>query len=1137
MQTVRQRIAFRIAVYEILKLLSIFPWQRFVSATSSTQAAESSSLVGPFVGLVPNSVTSGNVLTGAPFRVWTGGVHGVTGRLHMDACLWSHNKDVRLGQDISLDSHRSRSVQPECVQKQDHNPNHNVTEVSGHKDLSVILTAVTTTISNGGPSICGISSLLHNTNFPVVIAGDLKGPTPDLLGKFLCGKQTAATYRKPSSQDKSLGDVVSSGKDDKYENSLYFLECLSRLNLLDIKQQNYDWTELGAISPSNHFSRKNFGYLQAIRTMQLKYSVNSLVRKGAIWDLDDDNMIEDYTAFSTVLQETLEFNNLYASHVLHEKSERRQNTFLTLSTSKDHVLNPYVLMDPHFLNPQESHFLLSGKRYSPTITASTPPTTNAFLHPLLRFVWPRGFPLSSLSDYVTPQFADLLPPSAAVEQSGNANIRSGVGGRRCSNGSSSDVLLCAPWHLSAIQSTSDIAPDVDGLYRLLTESRPLLFTPSSFPNLSSISDVVYATTAYSVQRQQDLSAKNHTQEHNVRSESKKKRGEFQSQEHGKQEESCSSHQPSSAYQAASCLRQFTIHPSSFIPINSQSTLFLYNAFWSLYLPVTVHSRVCDIWRGYIAQALLRYTNGLVAVRTPLVSHRRNPHSSMADFQAEHSLYTQTPVLVETLKSFLCKLPSSINADQTLPRRRFKADVHVTVDTCMEQLYIYIYERGFVEEADILGVKAWLASLRKIGYKFPPVVLDFFEQPSDDAYSENPGEEQNQSAKPTAATELLMASQCALIDKKLSNLPSLTDDDHGRRNENLYEIPGSQVQRFRQPCHTTQTDSKVNNTSSVLDPRHGREAEWYPRRPFIPVVSPRPPYVCTACVALVHIQVPSPTPNRSGGFFSILRAVNMWLAMYQYLFHSIHFYVPQDPSLSSSASTSLPGYVFLHARSPPLLHTPFRSLAQGLRQVVFDTAWHSDSDPFKNPRPIENQNISSLCYVLLTDSININPEQSLSKFHTIPNLDSIPSLCSPSLNGRAMPIPIRPHAPEDSADTVHYAKTVALLETHNDTNNPLVADELESPTQNIVADGSGQEGHFYHASGDSGTDYEHIEPGVVQQHVRKSSSSMIVALDHSFTCSASAFTHSKRCLRHGWAVPGDIVAPFIQALDSLDRTAL
>ena len=47
----------------------------------------------------------------------------------------------------------------------------------------------------------------------------------------------------------------------------------------------------------------------------------------------------------------------------------------------------------------------------------------------------------------------------------------------------------------------------------------------------------------------------------------------------------------------------SIQPGCFSPFNAQSTLVHRKAFWSMYLPHSVHGRVSDIWRSYVAQAI------------------------------------------------------------------------------------------------------------------------------------------------------------------------------------------------------------------------------------------------------------------------------------------------------------------------------------------------------------------------------------------------------------------------------------------------------------------------------------------------------------------------------------------------------
>ena len=81
------------------------------------------------------------------------------------------------------------------------------------------------------------------------------------------------------------------------------------------------------------------------------------------------------------------------------------------------------------------------------------------------------------------------------------------------------------------------------------------------------------------------------------------------------------------------------------PYNAQATMFFESGFWSLYLPVTVAGRVSDIWRSYFSQALFKRIGAdLGFFPRPLVVQDRNPHSNVADFNAEIPLYTASSVI-------------------------------------------------------------------------------------------------------------------------------------------------------------------------------------------------------------------------------------------------------------------------------------------------------------------------------------------------------------------------------------------------------------------------------------------------------------------------------------------------------------
>jgi len=139
------------------------------------------------------------------------------------------------------------------------------------------------------------------------------------------------------------------------------------------------------------------------------------------------------------------------------------------------------------------------------------------------------------------------------------------------------------------------------------------------------------------------------------------------------------------------------------PYNAQATIHFYNAFWALYLPVTVAGRVSDIWRSFVAQALFKPLGLSVGfLSRPLVVQERNPHSYEADFAAELPLYIQGHAF----------------ASHVVEQYLTKKDPVEDLPKSIEELWVDLYERGFVEIEDVFLVQRWLKTLHDIGYKFP-----------------------------------------------------------------------------------------------------------------------------------------------------------------------------------------------------------------------------------------------------------------------------------------------------------------------------------------------------------------------------------------------------------------------------------
>lgn len=142
---------------------------------------------------------------------------------------------------------------------------------------------------------------------------------------------------------------------------------------------------------------------------------------------------------------------------------------------------------------------------------------------------------------------------------------------------------------------------------------------------------------------------------------------------------------------------------TYAPYNAQATLHLYSSLWSLLLPVTVHGRVSDIWRGYITQRLGRDIGMKLVFSPPIVRQDRNTHNYLADFDSEGPLYKRASKLIHQIDKEWQPKGSSLVAR-------------------IEELWVFLYEHGYFEKEDVVLVQAWLQSLIDAGYDFPRLVI-------------------------------------------------------------------------------------------------------------------------------------------------------------------------------------------------------------------------------------------------------------------------------------------------------------------------------------------------------------------------------------------------------------------------------
>jgi GDP-4-dehydro-6-deoxy-D-mannose reductase len=150
----------------------------------------------------------------------------------------------------------------------------------------------------------------------------------------------------------------------------------------------------------------------------------------------------------------------------------------------------------------------------------------------------------------------------------------------------------------------------------------------------------------------------------------------------------------------SSTNSLVIPNGTFSPYNSFAQLSMYSAFWGLLLPVSVNSRVSDIWRSYITQRLLWDIGLRIAFTPPQVVRKRYENSPLEVFQEENDIYLKSLELVFFLREWQ-------GTESLFPAR-------------YEELYIELYKRGYLDLKDVILAQKWILALIKIRYVFPPI---------------------------------------------------------------------------------------------------------------------------------------------------------------------------------------------------------------------------------------------------------------------------------------------------------------------------------------------------------------------------------------------------------------------------------
>ena len=93
---------------------------------------------------------------------------------------------------------------------------------------------------------------------------------------------------------------------------------------------------------------------------------------------------------------------------------------------------------------------------------------------------------------------------------------------------------------------------------------------------------------------------------------------------------------------------FSINPKTFIPLNSQNTLWHSKAFALLYLPSFCSMRATDIWRGLIAKVVLANDKKNILFKSSNIIQKRNDHNLINDLRDEMELYENLNLALNSL---------------------------------------------------------------------------------------------------------------------------------------------------------------------------------------------------------------------------------------------------------------------------------------------------------------------------------------------------------------------------------------------------------------------------------------------------------------------------------------------------------
>ncbi len=140
-----------------------------------------------------------------------------------------------------------------------------------------------------------------------------------------------------------------------------------------------------------------------------------------------------------------------------------------------------------------------------------------------------------------------------------------------------------------------------------------------------------------------------------------------------------------------------VDAGTWIPFNSQNTVFFRDAFPLLYLPHHVTFRMTDIWRSLVAQRSLWLTGKPIAFHTATVRQERNAHDLLRDFEDEVPGYVNNRRIAEILSQTGTGEQGSGTGD---------------IMEIVQRLWRSLIDEGIIPENERPLLDAWYARLSK-----------------------------------------------------------------------------------------------------------------------------------------------------------------------------------------------------------------------------------------------------------------------------------------------------------------------------------------------------------------------------------------------------------------------------------------